>query len=1043
VPYLLHGGNMANEISYGLKFNTKDMERLIKLAERLDKISNEMIKDFSQGERKKTETVSSEIKKREQYLRKQKAWEKQLRNIDLANEKKYQADVTRNQKDEQSKRNNITKQNSYKSNVMNVPLRVGKYLATSTAIYGGIGAIKSGVGAIKEYEKSLSSAYSALGNVTESQKELIRNLTTGQYLVNNYAISSEDAARGINVLAKSGLSAAESIKVLEPALQLSAAGDIDLEMATESLVKTLNGFGLEMNQAGKITDYFAYSAAKSVTDIKELSDAMRVAAPSAKVFKQDVEDTFSVLSAFAQAGVKSAAAGNAYDRILKRLTKSQKEVKDGLQKYNIKVFLDENGKATEKQTNKLRNLSDIMTDMEKSGLMQNFADAQKILGQYTFKNAAQLSSVVSLLPEYKKGIEEASGAAKEMANIKLDNLAGELQKLEANWKNTFTGKDGIGNTLKDATFSLNEFIQLLNKLTNQGQGRSPLSWYTDIFKNANKEIEKTQRMLGQIQDSTLDFGLGDNAKSQRRVEFLSGLSDKELNDKIKGYKRNISIFAESVKKEEQKLKDSPFFANRTKIKEDKKVLEEQYAYLAYASALERKRRLDIPAAAQSTKVTPPLLDVDGGNKTPKNQKSQYDNLEAFLLSLEKLRNKYSERELTGLEKTQAEINNTYDEKLTELENKNINYYVDLQTQRKIQNDRDKSLIEAKSKWELDEAYRVWKEKLKIASDNADKEYKLAQDRIAKLREIKGEYGTLGDKQSLLDEERDNLLNSAYITGQMKENIEKDFAQRKIDLAYETWAKEHEFAMAAFDGIKAGSSSLGNALSDDMQISKAEASDMWNSTKSVAINALWAVAEKKIAAMAMELVFGQTAKAAETTAAVTAMTAQGTAAGVAAVPMAIYAASLNAAAIGLSGITAGTSMLASASATSIAAAANVAYMASLQVGFPVADAVVADGKVYPYRKDDLVMIGTNLDNRSGATLPTQSMVNGGGGSRNDNSALISELRSLRLTVARSDANNVKAITDNTPVVQGTMMDNVKIYKASEIGKRKANFIVNPT
>jgi hypothetical protein len=64
------------------------------------------------------------------------------------------------------------------------------------------------------------------------------------------------------------------------------------------------------------------------------------------------------------------------------------------------------------------------------------------------------------------------------------------------------------------------------------------------------------------------------------------------------------------------------------------------------------------------------------------------------------------------------------------------------------------------------------------------------------------------------------------------------------------------------------------------------------------------------------------------------------------------------------------------------------------------------------------------------------------SSGSNTALINELRSLRLAVARSDANNVKAINSNTPIIQGTMMDDVKVYKASKVGERKSNFVVSP-
>ena len=84
---------------------------------------------------------------------------------------------------------------------------------------------------------------------------------------------------------------------------------------------------------------------------------------------------------------------------------------------------------------------------------------------------------------------------------------------------------------------------------------------------------------------------------------------------------------------------------------------------------------------------------------------------------------------------------------------------------------------------------------------------------------------------------------------------------------------------------------------------------------------------------------------------------------------------------------------------------------------------------------------------GGGLPTapinQIGLPSGGGAGNRSGAIIAELRSLRLAVVQSDISNQKAIADNTPVIQGTMMDDIKVYKSSQVGKRKANFIVSPT
>jgi hypothetical protein len=74
---------------------------------------------------------------------------------------------------------------------------------------------------------------------------------------------------------------------------------------------------------------------------------------------------------------------------------------------------------------------------------------------------------------------------------------------------------------------------------------------------------------------------------------------------------------------------------------------------------------------------------------------------------------------------------------------------------------------------------------------------------------------------------------------------------------------------------------------------------------------------------------------------------------------------------------------------------------------------------------------------------QSSLPSNGGSLGGSSALITEMRALRGAFASGNAQIAKAIADNTPVIQGSFMDDIKVYKSSQAGKRKANFIVSPT
>lgn len=277
---------------------------------------------------------------------------------------------------------------------------------------------------------------------------------------------------------------------------------------------------------------------------------------------------------------------------------------------------------------------------------------------------------------------------------------------------------------------------------------------------------------------------------------------------------------------------------------------------------------------------------------------------------------------------------------------------------------------------------------KYLADIAKMELDAFEKKEKEKQDLMETYDTFTQLMKLSQQEQELL--SLADSEEAKYNIRVEYAEKTGELLSAQYEKEHQITSAFWQSVQAGQQSFTNSLIDMDMTGKERREAIWTSFRDFFLKAIIDMAMKYIAFVA-----------------ITNLLPGGFSGGFGGMLGKIF------------GVGAG----------------------SFGVGTKLNDAVVADGKVYPYRKDDLVMIGTNLDNRSGATLPTQSMVSGGG-SKNDNSAVISELRSLRLAVARSDANNIKAIAENTPIIQGTMMDDIKVYKSSKIGERKSNFVVQP-
>jgi len=834
---------------------------------------------------------------------------------------------------------NIKQRQKINSNITNVPVRVAKYLATSTLVYQGLGALKTGRDAIIDYDQALNDTYMAIGKVTEADKELLKTITQNSEYTQKYGKSFVELAKSMEVLIKAGFNVSESTAILEPSLQLAAAGGMELEEAAKALTQSLRNMGRPMGDAQEMADLLASAAAGSAIDVKDLITSLQGAGAVAKNFGTNSKELITWLGAMGNVGLKGKEAGNAFNRVWLRLTKLTPQVEKLYALKGIKLYDD---------ADKLRKFTDIINDVANASI--SLQDKQKLLGIHALKSADQIMSALPSYSQLAVVMENVSGSAEKMAGMKMEGLQSEIDKMKGTWDNIFVTQNGITESMrlmaKYLTGALETFANnpALTKaiLTLGAGGSAALFTPGGAIAKAAAGGFAAGGMLATVWDSDSDKvkdAMAKLAKEKTKTEAEAKVFREREEDlkamTLDDLKEELKLLSQKSKLIE---KDAIFY----KKKADEQTAwiyknQEQLTVANQESTWKDIEKLDAKSAGKRNELTPISLEInavraligqfeqkslmdDGGNKTPKNQKELKDRYKSPILQFRKLE---QEPAMQTLPKYLADI----------------------------------------AKVELDAFEKKEKQK----------------------QELMETYDTFTQLQKLSQQEQELLLLAD--SEEAKYSIRVEYAEKTGELLSTQYEKEHQITSAFWQSVKAGQQSFTNSLIDMDMTGKERREAIWTSFRDFFLKAIIDMAIKY-------MIF----------AAITNLIPGGFEGGLGGMIGKIF------------GVGAGS--------------------------FSLDDAVVADGKVYPYRKDDLVMIGTNLDNRSGATLPTQSMVNGGG-SKNDNSSMVSAINSLRLAVARSDANNVKAITDNTPVVQGTMMDNVKIYKASEIGKRKANFIVNPT
>ena len=256
----------------------------------------------------------------------------------------------------------------------------------------------------EEYEK-LSAAAKEMGETT--------------------SYSAVQASSALNSLAQAGYSADEAIERLPKTLALAKAGGLDLASAAKIVTQSMASLQLTEEDLDKLLDEMARTAQKSNTNISELGDAIRTVGGTMDMAGQSIETMFTELGMLANAGVSASEAGTHLRNIMLALVKT--DVQSKLHEMGVEV-LDSTGKV--------RDLSDIMTelasatkDMQSGELLSTFGDLFNVRDLASIN--ALLNGTKGSMQALRAEIENSQGAASQMAETMGDNLTGDVTILKS------------------------------------------------------------------------------------------------------------------------------------------------------------------------------------------------------------------------------------------------------------------------------------------------------------------------------------------------------------------------------------------------------------------------------------------------------------------------------------------------------------------------------------------------------------------------------------------------------------------------------------
>lgn len=287
----------------------------------------------------------------------------------------------------------------------------------------GVGlSFNDAMGTYQEFSTAMSKVRALTGATDD---EFVKLTAQARALGASTVFSAKEVAEGMTYLGMAGWDNNSILEAMPGLLDLAAAGATDLATASDILSDVMSAFGMDAAEAGRAADIFAKAATSSNTTIQGIGDSMKYAAPVAKTFGMNLEETAAVLAIFANNGIKGQRGGTSLRAALLSMAKPSKQAAELMDSLNLS-FTKSNGQ--------MRSIKDIVGSLNLAfkGLSQSeqLAAAQTLFG--TSAASAMLALIEAgpgALDEYTQAMYDSAGAAQEMAKVQLDNLAGDIEEL--------------------------------------------------------------------------------------------------------------------------------------------------------------------------------------------------------------------------------------------------------------------------------------------------------------------------------------------------------------------------------------------------------------------------------------------------------------------------------------------------------------------------------------------------------------------------------------------------------------------------------------
>ncbi len=299
---------------------------------------------------------------------------------------------------------------------------VGKKMMVITGAVAGVGtaAIKT----TAEFDSQMSTVKSISG-ATGDQFDALRSKAIE--MGSTTAFSASEAGQAMEYMAMAGWTTQDMLDGISGVMSAAAASGEDLAATSDILTDGLTAFGMTAKDSSHFADVLVKAGNSANTSVSMMGETFKYAGAVCGTLGISIEDAAIATGLMGNAGIKASQAGTALRSGLTNLVKPSKDAATAMQQYGVEVATTENGSVDFMAT--MKNLRETLGGLEST---EQAAAIAAIFGKDAMSGwAAIVNASEGDFDSLTDAIYNCEGAAQEAADIKLDNLYGQITILKS------------------------------------------------------------------------------------------------------------------------------------------------------------------------------------------------------------------------------------------------------------------------------------------------------------------------------------------------------------------------------------------------------------------------------------------------------------------------------------------------------------------------------------------------------------------------------------------------------------------------------------